>query len=96
MIKNSFPLPAKYPKKIYVGMEIYRVIFTDKINCFGETDPEKRTIKLKKGMSPRSTLTTFIHELLHAIEFESDIKIKHKQIYELEAGIFELLVDNFI
>lgn len=91
----NLPEQRKYPKKIYFGKEVYTIKFVKKLDCFGDTDSVKKLIRIKKGISKRETFQTFIHELLHVIEFEAPIKIKHSMIYELEKAIFELLFDNF-
>jgi hypothetical protein len=92
------PKASQYPKRIYVKGEVYKVTFTTKIKHFGDTDSETKVIRIRSGMSKRETFKTFLHELLHAIEFECDFKstLKHSQIYDLEDAIFELLIDNFL
>lgn len=88
----------KYPKKLYIGHEVYKIKFVTKFkdkHQIGECDSEKKLIQVLKGMSSRSTITTLIHETLHALEFELDIDIKHKTIYKLESALFELYEDNF-
>ncbi len=93
---TKFPDPSKYPKLIYVTNESYKVVFIKKMKDYGETNYDKRIIKLRAGMSNRETFTTFIHEMLHALHHEHGFKLKHKQVYALEKSIFELLVDNFL
>jgi hypothetical protein len=93
MIK--LPNQSNYPKFIYFGPERYKVKFV-KMDDYGETDPVMKEIRIKKDISPRETMSTFIHELLHVVEFEADIPIKHKTIHRLEKALFELLVDNFL
>ena len=85
----------KYPKKIHVGCEVYKILFV-KMKDYGETDSGTRTIKIKKGLSPRETLRTFIHEMIHCAEFEFDIPLKHKVVYKLEEALFNMLFDNFL
>lgn len=63
---------------------------------YGETDWVKKVITIKADMSRRETLSTLVHELLHVIEFEAPVKIKHKTIYKLEKAVVELLLDNFL
>ncbi len=46
-------------------------------------------------MSPYGLLRTFVHECLHALEFEYNIQIRHKTVYELEEAICAFLIDNF-
>lgn len=86
----------KYPKTLHIKNETYKIIFSDKLKHYGETDPVRCTIKIRAGMSKRETFMTFIHEALHAMAFEGDFKLKHKTVYSLEEAIFELLVDNFL
>lgn len=92
----KLPNPANYPASVYVTNESYRIVFSSKLQDFGICDPEKKTITIKSGMSDRETFNTLVHELLHAIEFEHGLKIKHKMIYKLEKAIVEMLVDNFL
>lgn len=90
------PDQDKYPKKIYIRNDVYKVVFKEGLKDFGDTDPVKLVIRIKSGMSKRETFSTFIHEVLHALEFSHDIKIKHKQVHKMERALFELLVDNFL
>lgn len=96
MKKVKLPRQCKYPKSIYFKNEQYEVQFKTKLGCYGKTDGTRKKITIKKAMSERETLSTFIHELLHVIEFETPIKLKHKTIYKLEQSIMELLLDNFL
>jgi len=90
------PKQHHYPFKIYFGSECYKVKFKKNLDCYGKTNSSTKTITIKSGMSKRETFATFIHELLHVIEFEAPIKIKHKTIYKLERAITELILDNFL
>lgn len=93
---DFLPAQAKYPKRIYFSDEIYAIKFLKGLKCFGETDPGKKEIRIKKGISRRATFITFIHELFHLIEFELPMRISHSDIYKFEAAVFELMVDNFL
>lgn len=85
-----------YPKKVWIKNECYRVVFSKSIKHYGETDALSKTIRIRFGMSPRETMRTFIHECLHAMDFENPkLKLKHKQVYALEEAIYEFLYDNF-
>lgn len=92
----KLPFQKSYPKKIHFGEEIYTVSFKKGLKCFGQTDPSKKLITIKLGLSPRQTLATFIHELLHMIEFDHPLKMSHAMVYELEKAITEILLDNFL
>jgi hypothetical protein len=94
--KIKLPKPSSYPKRIYFADECYSIKFKKKLDCYGKTCATKKAIIIKQGMSHRETLATFIHELLHLIEFEAPMKIKHKTVYKLEKAITEILLDNFL
>lgn len=93
---KKLPSIKHYPKKVFVRNFTYTVKFTDKITHYGDTDSKKKEIRIKKGMSERSTFITFIHELLHALSDEHKLDLKHDTVYALEEALAELLVDNFL
>lgn len=90
------PKQNKYPKKIHYKDITYKIRFVKNLNCYGETDPGKKEIRIKHGISEREMFKTLLHELLHLVELETPIKLKHKTVYKLEQAIFELLIDNFL
>jgi hypothetical protein len=95
----QLPQVRKYPREIRIKDETYQVKFVRKIkgerSTLGECDPSTHVIRIKLGQSLSETFATFIHEVLHAIEFEYEIKISHKAIYQFERGIADLLLANF-
>jgi hypothetical protein len=87
-----------YPKELHIGDAIYKVKFVRKLEkgTVGLCDPSEYEIKILCGQSPEETFKTFIHEVLHALlEFENDMEIKHKMIYDLEKPLYQLLRDNW-
>lgn len=87
-----------YPSKIKVGLSTYHVVIIpnlggDGTNGFCDTD--NKIIALNKGQKTSAMFSTFIHELLHSIETEHRIKLKHKKVYALEAALAQVLMDNF-
>lgn len=94
----KLPSQRQYPKTVNVGPEVYKVKFVRKIegdeNILGLCDPESRVISIRLRQSPEGYLKTFIHETLHAFEFEGFLEVKHKQVYALEEAIYSFLVNN--
>ncbi|NCY21739.1 hypothetical protein EBX31_07265 [bacterium] len=97
------PRQKDYPKDIIVGDSVYLVRFVRAIGgepagsdkeTLGLCCPGEKEILLKQGMTPRERMSTFIHELLHAIEFEYEIDIPHKLVYQLEGPLTQLVLDN--
>lgn len=92
----KLPRPSKYPKKVYLKGATYKIKFVKGLEDLGHTDSGKNIICIRAGMSTNETFRTFIHELLHVLEFEWPIPLKHKTVYKLEEAIFSLLLDNFL
>lgn len=92
----KLPQISKYPKKVYVKGAVYRIKFVKGLQDLGNTDSGKNLISIRAGMSKNETFRTFIHELLHLLEFEWPVRLKHKTVYKLEEAIFALLMDNFL
>lgn len=87
-----------YPHKIRIKARVsYDVVWVDRFDCEltqALCDGDKRIIYILKDMSAELTLKRFIHETLHALEFEWRIPIPHKVIELLEDAIFKLLKLN--
>ena len=68
----------------------YTIVWVD-----GFADPKddawcvykKNQIIIRKGMPPRQLLFTFIHELLHAVQYEYDVGMTERQVDKLETAI---------
>lgn len=94
-------LPAAncYPKFINVNDERYEIRMVKRIpgekraDC-GLCDDGRKIIWIRKTQSPMGLFRTFLHEILHAIECEHSIRIKHEQVYALELAFSALIVDN--
>lgn len=94
------------PSKVRIKRNaVYSVVYQDIIEenkhleglCIRVQIPGEMNIRqiiLKKGMSRTQTELAFIHELLHAVEFEYDIKIPHLLVYALETPIHKILKLN--
>lgn len=89
------PNIADYPKVLHLGTETYKLKFVKGMKLVGSTDPSKKEIRIRAGMSKNETFSTAIHEILHMIELEWPVKLKHKQIYKLESALFSFISDNF-
>lgn len=89
----------KIPSKIRIKARIsYEVLFSDLIKddqkCLGIADPNTRQIIIKNGLSETETTKAFIHECLHAIEYEYTEGVPHKFIEAYEEGVFKVLKLN--
>lgn len=95
------PGPRQFPKKLKIRDTFYSVHFAKPDNRkalrrgdMGLCDSKAKEIVLSLDQGKLQMMETFIHELLHAFEFEYNIKIKHKTIYELEQPIVNFISAN--
>jgi len=91
---------ADYPKAVSIRDEVYQIRMVKRIpgetkDTFGICDDDKKIIWIRRNQSSRGLLRTFIHELLHAVEAEWSVKLRHKKINVLEVALEALLMDNF-
>lgn len=92
-----------YPRQLTIGTAIWDVRFQrtldhkpSKYIKWGECDPINQVIYIRLGQSAEQRLTTFIHEVLHAIEAEYKVEIAHDLVNALEKPLARLLIDNGI
>ena len=85
----------KIPHKVRItAKQSYQVVYVDQFddrNQLGECDFDGKLIVLKRNLSKAKANKIFLHELMHAIEYECGIQIPHKSIYELEDALYKLL-----
>lgn len=94
-----YHLGVKIPPSIRIKARVtYEVVYSDLIkddpNCVGYCDPDTHQIILRNGLSETELAKCFIHEVLHALEFEYGLPLPHRLVYKLEAAIFKFLVLN--
>jgi hypothetical protein len=92
----KLPSVKDYPMEIHVGDETYVIRFVSRMpkNEVGLCDDGAHVILIKRGMSKAQTFRTVVHEVLHAIEFEYQLKVPHKLVYQLEKAIVDVLLMN--
>jgi hypothetical protein len=95
----KLPKSSDYPKFINVNDEKYSVRLVKRIpgedkSCCGQCDDGRKIIWIRSSQSPLGLFRTLIHELLHAVEAEHSIKLKHSLVYDLEVALTALVMDN--
>ena len=98
------PLKMKdYPRQIQVGDSVWGVRFVRRLAdpspgsiTWGACDPSDQVIYIRLGQSQTERLKTFLHELLHAIEFEYGFEMPHRLIHRLEDPLVRFLMDNYL
>lgn len=84
----------RLPKKITISGYDCNIRYSKKVDredSFGEYDPSKKTITLKKGMSEVQKKEVFLHEFFHFIEDIYRVKISHESLENMARGTMQLL-----
>lgn len=93
---NQYPRELRIPTKDG-DTEVYRIRWVSRRSrmmpkdTMADCNPSTRVIRIKRGLGRQETFKAFIHEVLHALDFEYPIGMKHKHIYALDDAIFQLL-----
>jgi hypothetical protein len=89
----------RIPSSIRIKSKVkYEIVWTELIGesekTLAECRYDTKQILIKAGQPETENWKCFIHEVLHAIEFEYCIPIPHKIIYLLEEAIFKFIKLN--
>lgn len=90
-------LPKIPPRLKIKNKVVYEIVWVESFadpDVLGECRFDSKQIAIKDGLSEREAFKTFVHEVLHAVEFERGVKIPHRAIYQLEDAVFYLLFHN--
>jgi len=83
------------PSRVRITTKIsYEVVWVDTFDCpktLAECRYTDKQIAIKKGLSLSLTEKCFIHEVTHAIDFETKLGLTHKQIYRLDSILHKFM-----
>lgn len=95
----KIPKVRDYPKNLEIRGNIWSVKFTKQLSIAhaGDCNPNKKLIRIRIGKHQdlHTIMRTFIHEVLHAIEFEYGFEMEHKSIEKLEEPLTDFILNNF-
>jgi len=91
------PKRKDYPKGFWVGDAWWDLKFCNKLgkDMLGECDFSENQIKILTGQTPKETLSTLCHELIHCFFIESGIEIDD-QLEECICNAFEKQMVTFL
>jgi len=82
----------KLPKYIKIKGQKYKIIYNknlSKESIYGDTDMDYKIIRICNSLEGEKLLTTLIHEIGHAIQFETGIS------QAISVGLQEIICENF-
>ena len=72
----------------------YKLVRDKKAENCGLCDCNKQIITLKGDMPATLELDTIIHEIVHAIDYQMDLKMSERQVHGVGAGLAAVMIDN--
>lgn len=94
-----YPKQIDYPHRVKVGRVWYNIVWTKVIegdqSAAGLCDEGARQITMLQGMGRKEMFRVFIHELIHAMEFEHLIPIPHSLVSQIDEPLAKTLLANF-
>lgn len=84
------------PNSVRITADVaYEVLFSDEISSgpdiMGEMRPVEKQIIIKNGQSQTELVKTFIHEVIHALSDENDIRMTESQVRKMETAVYRFL-----
>ena len=88
------------PKSVQVGRIKYKVKYLDKVDendtMWGHWDSVTKLIKVNKNQTVAKLEQTFLHEVIHAVDYCKKIGLSEKKVRKLESGLYKFFKDNGI
>jgi hypothetical protein len=92
MSKRDFKLPSRVRITQRIAYEVVYVETFQNPNVLGECRFDSKQIVIKSGQSPRETRKTLIHEIYHAMSFETPkLNLTEAQVLALEKATDRVL-----
>lgn len=86
-------IPAKVEVRRKVSYEVLFGKFEDP-ERLGESRPSTKQIVIREGLSARTTVLTYLHELIHAASDATDANLTEAQVEKLESTLYFLLKEG--
>lgn len=88
----------RIPSKVQIAKNrTYEIVWIDSFSdqsVLGETRFDKDQIVIKTNLSPKTTIITYLHEVLHAVSAEHDVVLTENQVLALENSFYYILKND--
>lgn len=87
---------AHLPGNVCVGGKTFNIVLVsassdslegDSGVVVGRCRPDLQEIQIRKGQTPENTQDTLLHELIHAIDYHAQLKLKERQVHVLASEL---------
>lgn len=88
------------PKEVIIKDSVWKIKFKRDLGSDGDRIieglciPDEKAIFIRQGQTLDERIDTYLHELIHAIEFEYNFRLKHKHVYKLSEALVQIFCDN--
>lgn len=95
---NWKKMVKRIPSKVQIARnKTYEIVWIDAFPdevTMGETRFDKNQIVIKTNLSPKATIVTYLHEVVHAVSAEHDVELTENQVLALESSFYYLLKND--
>jgi hypothetical protein len=61
---------------------------------YGECNNEEQWIKVRTDTHPETQADTFLHEVIHAVDFAVNAGMTERQVHSIATGLLAVFLDN--
>lgn len=87
----------KIPQRVQILGQEFKIEFikdSKKTDFVGRCFPNANKIQLVEDLPDDKLFQTYLHEVLHAIDINLNMGLKHKQIDTLSVALYQFIKDN--
>lgn len=89
------------PNKLNICGFTYEIILEDRknnrgVNANATCNSNQQKIWIDTNQCEEAQISCLIHEILEALDYHYELELPHKTISILEAGLFQVIKDNFL
>lgn len=85
---------ATFPTEARIVGKMYSIQHLDAMGLQGECNNQRQTIKIEKGNAFEQEQDTVLHELIHAVDYAMQTKLKEVQVAALATGLLAVMKEN--
>jgi hypothetical protein len=95
---NWKELSTRIPHVVHTGKkDRFEIVYVDSFpvpDTVGETRFDPKQIALKIGQTERELVLTYLHEIIHAVDFTHKIGLTETQVQKLERALIPVLKEG--
>lgn len=82
------------PTSVMILGKTYTIALNELDGLLGCVDHSSQHIQINTGQHPESERDSLLHEIFHAVCFQTHLKLSERQVHALGAGLYQILTQN--